>query len=129
MNTSIPEPESPVAISSASIAREAQPLKPRAPEPTLARLPQEDPNGPPLFELRAEYMIDPGGAPSRLCGAVGRFVSGAGDLLLSAVYFLGLGALAPLARSRDPLSLAGKRSARWLVLSTTRGRDHGDSRR
>lgn len=88
-------------------------------EPTLARIAQEDPNGPPLFELRAEYAIDPGDAPCILSGTFARLIARAADLMLSAIYFIGLGAMAPLVRSRDPLNLAGRGSMRWLAPSAT----------
>ena len=128
MNTSIPEPDSPPTISNLTPAREVPSIEPPMTEPTLTRVPQEDPNGPPLFELRPEYMIDVGSAPSRLRGAIGKVAAKTGDLLLSAAYFLGLGAFAPLVRSRDPLGLVGKGSGRWLCLSTAQRSERADSR-
>jgi hypothetical protein len=117
VNSSISQPESPLTIVNPAPPRDPVAADLQIPQATLARVPQDDPDAPPLFELRPEYMVEPRERPSCLGGKFVRFAAHAGDLLLSAVYFFGLGAFAPLVRSRDPLRLASKGTTRWLTLS------------
>jgi hypothetical protein len=128
VNSSISEPELPLSVANPTLPRERIAPRPPTPQATLERVPQDDPDAPPMFELRAEYIVAPHERPSCLGGKFARLGAHAGDLLLSAVYFLGLGAFAPLVRSRDPLRLTSKGATRWLTLPASQ-RDRFDTRR
>ena len=89
----------------------------------MERIAQDDPSAPPLFELRSEYVVEPVPSSWVLRNALRVVLSGATNFLFFAAYYAGLGVVAPMMRSRDPMRLAHNRAIKWCDVTGQSARD------
>ena len=89
----------------------------------LERVAQDDPSAPPLFELRPEYVVEPAQPASALESAMRGIAGAATNCLMFVAYYAGLGIIAPMMRSRDPMRLAHNRAIKWCDVAGPSARD------